>query len=80
VDYYEPDSWLVDYASRVRLWREIADEVTIVDYDDVTKRDGSVLPSFAKLVGIPVRLEYFLNTSDELSQALAAAMRQAGAT
>jgi hypothetical protein len=46
--YVEPDSWLVDYDTRIGLWREMvgAERVTVLDYDD------DVIPIFADLLGI----------------------------
>ncbi len=66
------DSWLVDYQSRIDLWAHHA-PVTVVDYDEVVARDGSVIPSFADLIGI-APVDYRLNTTagvkDEIMQAL----------
>jgi hypothetical protein len=68
------DSWLVDYQSRIDLWAHHA-PVTVVDYDEVVVRDGSVIPSFADLVGI-APVEYRLNTTagirDRVIQAIQA--------
>lgn len=57
-DYYGHDSWLVDYASRLALWQRVADEVTVIDYDAVSAKDGSVVPSFAALLGTKPTCDY----------------------
>lgn len=64
--YVEPDSWLVDYSGRLALWRAFADRVTVIDYDREMREHGSVVPSFAALLGkVPLR-DYFLNRTSEL--------------
>jgi hypothetical protein len=67
------DSWLVDYQSRIDLWARHA-PVTVIDYDEVVARDGSVIPSFAGLVGVPP-VDYRLNTTDELRAKVVEAIR-----
>jgi hypothetical protein len=73
INNVSPDSWLVDYQSRIDLWAEHA-PVTVIDYDEVVARDGSVIPSFAALVGIdPV--DYRLNTTAGLKAEVEQAIR-----
>jgi len=79
VDYVEADSWLVDYAPRIALWQRYADRVTVMDYDEVCARDGSVIPSFAALVGVTPARDYRLNTTPELRERLAVELLRAGA-
>jgi hypothetical protein len=72
--YVEPDSWLVRYHERLDLWERHA-QVHHFDYDALLVRDGSVIPSFAALVGIEPA-EYRLNTSAWLEATLADWWRQ----
>jgi len=74
VTHLSADSWLVDFSSRIALWREHCD-VTVVDYDEVVARDHSVIPSFASLVGIPA-VEYRLNTTESLLGELADSIKR----
>jgi hypothetical protein len=74
-DYVEADSWLVDYAPRIALWQRYADRVTVMDYDEVCARDGSVIPSFAALVGVTPARDYRLNTTADLRVHVADALR-----
>lgn len=67
------DSWLVDYQSRIDLWAHHA-PVTVVDYDGVVARDGSVIPSFADLVGI-APVDYRLNTTAGLKDKIMRAIQ-----
>ncbi len=72
INDFSPDSWLVDYQARIDLWAHHT-AVTVIDYDEVVARDGSVIPSFAALVGVePV--DYHLNTTEwlraELNEAI----------
>ena len=61
--YLAEDSWLIDYRARLELWAHYC-HVIHVDYDEVVERDGSVIPSFAELIGIePV--EYRLNVTSD---------------
>ena len=63
IHYLAEDSWLIDYRARLDLWAQYS-RVIHIDYDEVVERDGSVIPSFAELVGIePV--EYRLNVSSD---------------
>ena len=79
LDYVEADSWLVDYETRIALWQRYADSVTIVNYDEVCARDGSVIPSFAALLGLTPARDYRLNTTRELRERLAVELLRAGA-
>ncbi len=47
-----PDSWQVDYRARFDVWREHFRQVIVMDYDASVATDGSVIPSFARLLGI----------------------------
>lgn len=74
IHYVEPDSWLVDCSERLDIWGRFA-QVTHIDFDEVVARDGSVIPSFAALVGLdPV--EYRLNVTDDLKAQLRDAVRR----
>lgn len=68
--YVETDSWVADHESVVAAYQRGfgPDAVTVIDYDEVVACDGSVIPSFTDLLGIPRRslpsLEsYFFNRS-----------------
>jgi hypothetical protein len=50
--YLEPDSWLVDYESRISLWERHADVVHALDYDTEVSAAGSVIPAIARLLGL----------------------------
>lgn len=52
--YFGPDSWLVDYEYRLSAYRATfgAPNVHVVDYDEAVARDGSVIPSFLRLLGV----------------------------
>jgi hypothetical protein len=64
IHYVEPDSWLVRYHERVDLLKRHT-HVHHFDYDALVAHDGSVIPSFAALVGIEPT-EYRLNSSAAL--------------
>jgi hypothetical protein len=51
-NYIEPDSWLVDYDERLKTWRRWFSDVRVIDYDEVRDRDGGVIPSFLRQLGI----------------------------
>jgi hypothetical protein len=53
--YVQPDSWLVDYDALLDGYRRCfgASNVETFDYDKVVERDGTVIPAFAELLGIP---------------------------
>ena len=53
-NYVHAGSWLAQYAYRVRLWRKWFSRVRVLDYDAECAQDGSVLPSFLRLLGLPV--------------------------
>lgn len=53
--YLEPDSWLLDFDTLIRGYRQAFGDsnVTILNYDDLVRSDGTVIPRFAELIGIP---------------------------
>jgi hypothetical protein len=66
--YVRPDSWLVDYDALVDGYRRCFGDgnVETFDYDEIMERDGTVIPTFAGLLGIsrtalPPLDGYFLN-------------------
>jgi hypothetical protein len=66
--YVRPDSWLVDYDALLDGYRHCfgAENVETFDYDEVMNRDGTVIPTFAALLGISRSLlppldSYFFN-------------------
>lgn len=68
--YVQPDSWVADQDAVIETYRRGFghEHVFVVDYDDALQRDGSVIPSFAELLGIapadlPPLDRYFLNQS-----------------
>lgn len=69
--YVEPDSWLVDHDDLLAVYRRFFGDgnVEVIDYDATTARDGSVIPAFTDLLGLPraslPSLErYHVNRSD----------------
>lgn len=68
--YVEPDSWLVDYEGLVACYAAAfgRDGVTVLDYDDLLAREGNVIPSFLRTLGVPPfpgldLRDYFLHRS-----------------
>jgi hypothetical protein len=66
--YVRPDSWIADYDALLEGYRGCfgAANVKTFDYDAVVARDGTVIPTFAELLGIPRSSlppldDYFLN-------------------
>ena len=64
--FAEPSSWLVDTEALIATYRRAFDDVVAVEYDRVVAADGSVIPTFAELLGIdrsklPPLGRYFLN-------------------
>ncbi|MEO7573743.1 MAG: sulfotransferase [Acidimicrobiales bacterium] len=66
--YVAPDSWLVDYDALLGAYRRGfgEDNVHVIDYDEVVRCGGSVIPAFAQLLGIasaslPSLDQYFRN-------------------
>ena len=53
-NHVTPDSWLCRYEERIALWRRHFSRVRTLDYDAATARDGSVIPSFLRLLHVPV--------------------------
>ena len=53
--YVREDSWLVDYDALLSGYRRWFghEAVSVIDYDKTLRRDGSVIPAFADLLGIP---------------------------
>jgi hypothetical protein len=53
--YVEGDSWLIDYEALLDGYRRQfgSDRVEVLDYDAVVAADGSVIPAFLGLLGIP---------------------------
>jgi len=49
-----PQSELIDYSRLLDRWRAHFSQVTVLDYDRIVTRDGSVIPSFAALLGIRI--------------------------
>jgi hypothetical protein len=68
-DYLAPDSWRLDYDRLLAGWADWFSKVTVIDYDAVTERDGSVIPSFLRLLGWPgLGLgAYHLNSRNEIT-------------
>ena len=63
-NYLGPDSWRADYDKLLALWRRHFSTVSTISYDGVSARDGSVVPSFFRRLGVPVPpdvMEYRLN-------------------
>jgi hypothetical protein len=52
--YFGPDSWLADYEYRLSAYRATFGprNVHVVDYDEAVARDGNVIPSFLRLLGV----------------------------
>lgn len=52
--YMGLDSWMFDYELRLQSYKETfgPENVHIIDYDLVSGRDGSVIPSFLKLLNL----------------------------
>lgn len=53
--YVQAGSWVADDATLVATYQRGfgPDAVTLIDYDEVVGRDGSVIPSFTDLLGLP---------------------------
>ncbi len=52
-NYTKPDSWLVDYDRLLDGWSRHFNRVYVKSYDTETVRDGTVIPSFLRQLGIP---------------------------
>lgn len=52
-NYVGPGSWLADYWPRVALWRKWFTRVRVLDYDRECALDGSIIPSFCRILGLP---------------------------
>ncbi|CCB65065.1 hypothetical protein [Hyphomicrobium sp. MC1] len=50
--YVEPNTWLIDFDTRLDPFRQEFGDLTIIDYDEVSRRDGGVIPSFLRVLGI----------------------------
>lgn len=57
------DSWLLNFEHRVALWSSRAASVEILDYDDEVTERGSVISSFAEIVGIKTSADYRENVT-----------------
>lgn len=53
--YLEPDSWLLDHDALLAGYRRCFGEanVEVLDYEALMQHDGTVIPAFAELLGIP---------------------------
>ncbi len=53
--YVEPDSWLLDYDALINAYRRCfgTRNVRVFDYDEVVRRDGTVIPAFMDILGVP---------------------------
>ncbi len=68
--YVRQDSWLVDFDSLLRVYRDAfgADAVHVIDYDECLRLDGNVIPAFLRVLGLgdlggADLAPYFLNRS-----------------
>jgi hypothetical protein len=54
VFYLGPDSYLLDYHARLAPWRAVFghENIHVFDYDEETRKAGSVLPSFLRFIGL----------------------------
>lgn len=52
--YAEPDSWLADYAARLAPFEQVfgASNVHVLSYDAVLEKEGNVIPSFLRWLGL----------------------------
>jgi len=50
--YLGADSWYVDYEKRLAAWRRHFTEVRALSYEEAVARDGSVIPSFLRGLGL----------------------------
>ena len=57
-NYVKPDSWLVDFDSRIADWKRWFTRVQVLDYDLEAARDGSIA-AFVRSLGLPVGEEVF---------------------
>jgi hypothetical protein len=53
-NYMEDDSWLWDYDARLAPFRAAfgSEQVTVLDFDAVTKAQGSIVPGFLESIGL----------------------------
>lgn len=76
-----PESWQVNRRARVERWLAHFDEVTVFDYDECVANDGSVIPSFARHLGIeplPDVSGYWLNPRGQREQRVEGNRRTTG--
>ncbi len=63
--YVEGDSWLIDYGSIASVFKTIAEDVKVIDYDLALRADNNIIPAFLDTLGmrtIPEAVDlYFLN-------------------
>ena len=73
--YVDADSWLVDYKARIDLWeRHLRPaSMSVFDYDAVMAADGSVIPVFAKVLGIEREM---LSNLDRYAYATSSGLRE----
>ena len=52
--YFGPDTWLADYEQRLAPYRRTfgSKNLTVIDYDEALRNDGSVIPSFLSAIGV----------------------------
>ena len=70
--YVEADSWLVDYDALVAGYRRHfgTDNVEVLDFDAIVADEGSIVPAFARLLGLdasslPAPDRYVLNRAGQ---------------
>ena len=67
-NYLSPGTWRAEYGVAFALWRRHFNRLAVVHYDSVVRRDRSVIPSFLRLIGVPVTDdvgEYSLNKRND---------------
>jgi hypothetical protein len=52
-NYVEPDSWLLDFETRVAAFQRAfgKNKVRLLDYDEALAKHGSVIPAFLRTIG-----------------------------
>jgi hypothetical protein len=67
--YVQDDTWLLEYHDLINIYGSHFghDRLIILNYDEVMVKDGNVIPSFLKTIGIPSKLSdtssYWYNKS-----------------
>lgn len=56
--YTQPGSWLTDWASMIRAFQGVlgAEALTVLNYEELVHREGSVVPALWRACGLPERL------------------------